>query len=237
MLPLIAGREKNKPVLDPSIPENLERVKNLLRLYTQWGYEIIKFDFTSFDIMGRWGFEMLKQGAMTEPGWRMHDVSKTNAEIVLDLYSAIRVGAGETYVLSCNTFSHLAAGLFEVNRIGDDTSGMEWERTRKMGVNTLAFRGVHHGMFYAADPDCVGLTEKIPWDLNKRWMTLVAKSGVPLFISAQPQAVAGVQKAAIKDAFSFASRELPLGEPLDWTERPLPEKWRLDGSREFFTWE
>ncbi len=237
MLPLVRGREKNKPVLDPSIPENLERVKGLMRRYVQWGYELVKFDYTSFDIMGRWGFEMVKAGAMTPAGWNMNDRSKTNAEIVLDLYNAVREGAGDTYVLSCNTFSHLSAGLFELNRIGDDTSGVQWSRTRKMGVNALAFRGVQHGIFYAADPDCVGLTEKIPWDLNKRWMRLVAKCGVPLFISAQPKAVGKVQKDAIKEAFSYASRELPLGEPLDWTQRAVPEKWRLDGSREFFTWE
>ncbi|MGA9121529.1 MAG: hypothetical protein WB699_19340, partial [Bacteroidota bacterium] len=226
-----------KPVLDPSIPENLERVKRYFRLYRDWGYELVKFDFTSFDIFGKWGFEMLKDAAMTQPGWHMNDLSKTNAEIVLDLYKAIRESAGETYILSCNTFSHLAAGLFELNRIGDDTSGNEWSRTREMGVNTLAFRGVQHGAFYAADPDCVGLTEKIAWDRNKLWMELVAGSGTPLFISAQPQATGKIQKAAIRESFKLASQQLPLGEPLDWMQRALPEKWKLNGSRRYFTWD
>ena len=39
MLPLIKGREENKPVLDPTIAENLERVKSYFRLYNQWKYE------------------------------------------------------------------------------------------------------------------------------------------------------------------------------------------------------
>ncbi len=89
--------------------------------------------------------------------------------IFLHLYKAIREAAGEMCVIGCNTFSHLSAGLFELNRIGDDTSGNEWDRTRKMGVNTLAFRGVHHGTFYAADGDCVGLTNKIAWETNNGW--------------------------------------------------------------------
>jgi hypothetical protein len=39
-----------------------------------------------------------------------------------------------------------------------------------MGLNTLAFRGIHQGTFYAADADCVGLTPKVPCQKNKRWM-------------------------------------------------------------------
>jgi alpha-galactosidase len=56
MLPLIKGREENKPVLDPTIPENLARVKNYFKLYNQWGYEMVKFDFTTFDIFWQVGF-------------------------------------------------------------------------------------------------------------------------------------------------------------------------------------
>jgi len=237
LLPLISGREENKPVLDPTIPENLERVENYFKLYNQWGYELIKFDFTSFDIFGRWGFEMLKNMSITAPKWNMHDSSVTNAEIILNLYQTIRSAAGETYILGCNTFSHLAAGLFEINRIGDDTSGNEWKRTRDMGVNTLAFRGIHHGAFYAADPDCVGLTLKVPWDKNKQWMELVAQSGTPLFISAQPDATGGPQRKEIKECFKAASLNAPLGEPLDWMETAVPKRWKLNENIEIFNWD
>jgi alpha-galactosidase len=236
MLPVIRGRDERFPVLDPTIPENLERIREYFRLYREWGYELVKFDFTTWDIFGKWGFEMLRDRMMTEPGWSMHDSSRTNAEIVLSLYETIREAAGDTCVISCNTFSHLSAGLFELNRIGDDTSGLEWDRTRRMGVNTLAFRGVHQGAFYAADPDCVGLTTKVPWQKNKQWMQLVASSGTPLFISAQPEAVQAEQKAAIRESFALASRPLPLGEPLDWMESPVPSKWKLDGRIVDFDW-
>ncbi len=237
MLPIIKGREENKPVLDPSIPENLERIKGYFRLYNEWSYEMVKFDFTSFDIMGKWGFEMLQSGSMTAPEWKMYDQSLTNAEIILGLYEAIREAAGDTYIIGCNTFSHLSAGLFELNRIGDDTSGNEWDRTRKMGVNTLAFRGIQHGIFYAADADCVGLTLKIPWEKNKQWMELLAKSGTPLFISAQPEATGTKQKESIKECFRLASQNLPVAEPLDWMENKQPVKWKLNGNIETFNWE
>jgi alpha-galactosidase len=237
MLPQIKGREENKPVLDPSIPENLERIKSYFKLYKSWSYEMVKFDFTTFDIMGKWGFEMLKDGSMTASDWNMHDRSKTNAEIIRNMYQAIRDAAGETYLIGCNTISHLAAGLFELNRVGDDTSGNEWARTRKMGVNTLAFRGVQHGVFYASDGDCVGLTNKVPWAKNKQWMELLAKSGTPLFISAQADATGTEQKATIKECFRLASQELPVGEPLDWMETAFPKTWKLNGKTEQYNWD
>ena len=237
MLPLIKGREKNKPVLDPTIPENLDKISRYFKLYTDWGYDLVKFDFTSFDIFGRWGFEMIKNREITEPGWGMHARDKTNAEIVLELYKTIRESAGNTYIIGCNTISHLSAGLFELNRIGDDTSGNEWERTRKMGVNTLAFRGLTHGTFYAADSDCVGLTKKVDWEKNRQWMELVAKSGTPLFISAQPEATGTSQKQSIKECFRISSSEIPLGEPLDWMENSIPKVWKLNGKIETFNWD
>ena len=236
LLPMITGRETSKPVLDPSNPENLERIKNYFKLYKSWGYELVKFDFTTFDLFGKWGFEMINAKSITQDNWSMHDTTKTNAEIVLNLYKTIREAAGETYIIGCNTISHLSAGLFELNRIGDDTSGNEWDRTKKMGVNTLAFRGIQHGTFYAADADCVGITPNIEWKKNKQWMELVAKSGTPLFISAQPEATGEEQKKAIKEYFKIASQKLPLGEPLDWMENPIPKKWKLNKKIETFEW-
>jgi alpha-galactosidase len=237
ILPPIKGRGETQGVLDPTIPENLERMRSYFALYNTWGYDLVKFDYTTFDLFGKWGFQMLTDRAFTSPNWHMHDTSKTNAEIVLDLYRTIREAAGDTIIISCNTISHLSAGLFELNRIGDDTSGNEWARTRKMGVNSLAFRGVHHGAFYAADPDCVGLTTKVPWEKNKLWMELVAKSGTPLFISAQQEALQTAQKASTRDCFRIAAGEQPLGEPLDWMRNPFPKQWKLQGQTMTFDWD
>jgi len=132
--------------------------------------------------------------------------------------------------------SHLSAGIFELNRVGDDTSGKEWARTRKMGVNSLAFRMPQHNNFYAIDGDCVGLTTAVPWEKNKQWMQLLAESSAPLFISAQPEALGAEQKAFIKQCFAEAAKVQPIGEPLDWLDNPFPVKWKLNGKEVDFDW-
>lgn len=235
LMPSIPGRDDPKsPLLDPTILENIERIKNLWNTYHQWGFEMVKHDYTTYDIFGKWGFQM--QDGLTTPGWQFDDATKTNAEIILQLYNAIREAAGNIYLIGCNTISHLSAGIFELNRIGDDTSGKDWGRTRKMGVNTLGFRMVQHETFYEADGDCVGLTTEVPWEKNKQWMQLLAKSSAPLFISAQPTAVGEEQKKMIKESFEQASNPQPIAEPLDWLNNEYPSKWRLDGQEINFDW-
>jgi len=236
LAPNIPGRnDPLRPVLDPTIPENIEHVKSNISLYKQWGYDMVKHDFSTYDILGRWGFEMTDE--FTVPGWQFNDDTKTTAEIILNLYRLIREAAGDMYIIGCDTMSHLSAGIFELNRTGDDTSGNEWARTRKMGVNTLGFRMVQHNKFYAADGDCVGLTSKVPWEKNKQWMQLLAESGAPLFISAQPDALGQEQKQFIKQSFTSASNPQPIGEPLDWLTNQWPEKWKLDGKTKIFNWD
>src|SRR5580658_1238990 len=119
---------------------------------------------------------------ITTPGWHFNDNIAPTAEVILHLYQSRREASGPIYRMGCNTMSHLAAGIFELNRIGDDTSGKEWSRTLKMGVNTMGFRLPQHKTFYAVDGDCVGLTTQIPWEKNKQWLQLLAESGAPLFI-------------------------------------------------------
>ena len=235
LMPSIPGRDDPKtPVLDPTISENIERIKNLWNTYHQWGFEMVKHDYTTYDIFGRWGFQM--GDGLTTPGWQFNDNTKTNAEIILNLYNNIREAAGSIYLIGCNTMSHLSAGIFELNRIGDDTSGKDWDRTRKMGVNTMGFRMVQHETFYEADGDCVGLTKDVPWTKNKQWMELLAKSSAPLFISAQPDAVGEEQKEFIKQSFINAARPQPIAEPVDWLTNSLPSKWKLDSQEVDFDW-
>jgi alpha-galactosidase len=236
LLPSIPGRTSpKKPVLDPSIEENIDRIKKNISLYHNWGYELVKHDFTTYDMLGKWGSHMNED--ITSAGWHFNDTSKTTAEIILQLYRAIREAAGNMYLLGCNTMSHLSAGLFELNRIGDDTSGKEWERTRVMGVNTLGFRMTQHNTFYSADGDCVGLTADVPWEKNKQWMQLLAESSTPLFISAQEKATGNEQKEYIRRSFSMAAKKLPVAEPLDWMEKMRPERWKLNGKIKSFTWD
>ncbi|MGA2136412.1 MAG: hypothetical protein ABSH50_29325 [Bryobacteraceae bacterium] len=234
-LPVAGGRAQGELIyVDPSIPEALAYVANGIATIRGWGYELIKHDYSTFDLTGRWGFEMGPE--LTPRGWHFHDRSKTTAEIVLDLYRTIRRAAGDAVVLGCNTIGHLAAGLVEAQRIGDDTSGREWSRTRKMGVNTLAFRMAQHNTFFAADPDCVPVTAEIPWNLTRQWLDLVARSGTALFVSVDPKAVRAEHKPALREALAAGARVQGPGAALDAMDTTTPERWRLDGRDVRYHW-
>lgn len=223
------------PTLDPSIPENLARVEADIRRLATWGYQLIKHDFTTYDILGRWGFRMSTD--VTNDGWSFADRSRTSAEHILALYRAIRRGAGDDAILiGCNTISHLSAGLVELQRTGDDTSGRNWERTRRMGVNTLAFRMPQHEAFYLADADCVGLTPHVAWERNAQWLDLLARSGTPLFVSTDPAALNTETEEALRRAFARAAHPQPPAEPLDWQFTTSPRHWRFSDEVVSYNW-
>jgi alpha-galactosidase len=223
--------------LDPSVPEVLAYVRETVTRIRKWGYDLIKYDFTTWDLTGRWGFEMGPD--VTSDGWSLADRSRTTAEVIRDLYRDIRKAAGEEVnIIGCNTVGHLAAGLVEIQRIGDDTSGTEWDRTRKMGINSLAFRAPQHSTFFAIDGDCAGqvAVDSVPWEKNRQWLDLLARSGTPLFVSFKKDTVSPVQEEALRAAFSSASGELATGEPVDWLENTTPARWVLDGKETNFNW-
>ena len=227
------ARDRN--VLDPTVAGVSEKVAADIARLRAWGCALIKHDYSTFDLFGRWGFQM--GSALTRDGWTFAEGPKrTTAEVIGELYRTIRAAAGDVTIIGCNTVSHLSAGVFEICRIGDDTSGTDWARTRKMGVNTLAFRGAQHGAFYTADADCVGVTNAIPWALNREWLDLVARSGTMLFVSLAPDAVGPEQARDLRAALAIAARRQPLGEPLDWQHTTWPARWRLMGEDKTYDW-
>jgi alpha-galactosidase len=76
----------------------------------------------------------------------------------------------------------------------------------------------------------------VPWRHNRQWLDLLARAGVPLFVSAAPDAVGSEQRSAIRAAFETASVAQPLGEPLDWNDSTEPERWRLQGKIITYDW-
>ncbi|HEY0074214.1 MAG TPA: hypothetical protein VGB77_08940 [Abditibacteriaceae bacterium] len=220
--------------LDPSVPEVLSLIAADVRQLVDWGYQVIKHDFSTYDIFGRWGFTMGHE--ITDANWSFADRSRTSAEIIRQMYVTLREAAGDAVLIGCNVIGHLAAGLVEIQRTGDDTSGRDWERTRKMGINTLAFRMAQHETFFASDADCVGLTNQVPWHLNRQWLFLLARSGTPLFVSAAPDALGPEQKAALRDAFALAAQPQPAAEPLDWLNNTSPRRWKFGEETVTFNW-
>ena len=230
------NRDEDK-ALDLTMPENLSLIHDDIARVKSWGYELIKHDFSTYDAFGRWGFEMGAE--LTDSRWSFADTSLTNAEILLRLYRTLREAAGDVVLLGCNTMGHLAAGLFEIQRTGDDTSGHAWERTRRMGVNTLAYRLPQHNAFFSSDPDCAAHTERTPWELDRQFLDLVARSGTALFVSVDPRTVTAEQKAAYRAAMMLALSGGERGgcEPLDWLRTTTPREWGFVTHRVSYRWE
>lgn len=241
--PLLAALEtpdtrrlpRDRRFLDPTVPDALGKIVEDISRLRDWGFQLVKHDYSTYDLFGRWGFQM--GTALTKDGWSFAGgSSRTTAEVIGELYHQIRAAAGAALIVGCNTVSHLSAGVFDICRIGDDTSGTEWSRTRKMGVNTLAFRGLQHGAFYAADPDCVGVTSAVPWSFNRQWLDLVARSGTTLFVSLAADAMGREQVRDLRSALARAASSQPLGEPIDWQRTTWPTEWRLDGQDTKYDW-
>jgi alpha-galactosidase len=217
---------------DPTIPEAQEKIRGKMLQAAGWGYEMVKHDFSTYDLLGQWGFEMGPQPTL--PGWSLHDKSKTNAEVIAELYAMLRQAAGEQVLLDgCNTVGHLGQGIFDLQRTGDDTSGRQWERTRRMGINTLAFRLPQNGTFYTVDADLVGITDAIPWELNRQWLEVLARSGAATIVSPGPPARGAQQRAALRDAFKMAAAGGLGARPVDWMDASTPEHWQAGGKPEW----
>ncbi len=87
------GRSRARELAyDPTHPEAQEKIRAKMREATGWGYEMVKHDFSTYDLLGQWGFEMGPQPTL--PGWSLHDRSRTNAEVIAGLYALLRDTAG-----------------------------------------------------------------------------------------------------------------------------------------------
>ncbi len=227
-------RKGKRQYLDPTHPNVQKFLRADIERIRGWGFELIKHDFSTADLFGDYGKDL--DATITNiKGWHFYDKTKTNAEIVLDFYKLIKDAAGEMLIIGCNTVSHLSAGLVHISRTGDDTSGREWERTKIMGVNTLAFRLAQNEAFYMCDADCVGIIKnKIPWEKNRQWLHLLSCSNTPLFVSCTDK-ITPEQKADLKEAFKVFNEEHNI-KPLDIFDTKTPSVWEIDGKTVTYNW-
>jgi alpha-galactosidase len=129
--------------------------------------------------------------------------------------------------------------LFEIQRTGDDTSGRVWERTRRMGINTLAYRLPQNRAFFLSDADCAAHTKETPWEMDRQYLDLVARSGTALFVSVDPRSIQPEQKAIFRSAMQTALSGGSQGgcEPLDWLHTTAPRSWRFGDQQVTYHWE
>ncbi len=223
-------------VLDPSHPLVLDYVRKTTERIVSWGYTLIKHDYSCYDLFGKWGSRMSRFPAEDGETWSFYDNTKTSAEIIKNFHTVIRESAGDAVILGCNVMGHLCAGIHHCNRTGDDTSGRDWGRTLKMGVNTLAFRLVQNNAFFAADADCVGILGLIDWTYNRQWLDLLARSGSPLFVSCKPSVPTPDEADDLRRAYAKGSLQADELIPLDWMETPYPARYLLNGEEVRYDW-
>ena len=226
--------QRSKFVLDPSHPKVLEYVRETTQRLVDWGYTLIKHDFSTYDIFGLWGFRTKEH--LANGDWGFYDKTKTTAQIIKNFYTVIKEAAGDTVIIGCNVIGHLCAGIHEFNRTGDDTSGREWARTKKMGVNTLAFRIAQNNAFFGADADCVGIMGLVDWKLNSQWLKLLSRSGSCLFVSCKPGILSESEAADLREGFLVGSEQSDELVPIDWMETLTPSRYLINGEEVVFDW-
>lgn len=230
------GASYELTALDPSCPAVLDLVGDDIARIRSWGFDLVKHDFSTFELLGQWGPTM---GPRPLRGPALYDPSMTTAEALVGFYQRLADRADGALILSCNVVGHLAAGLVHANRTGDDTSGLEWDRTRRVGVNTLAFRLAQHRRFFAVDADCVPSTTATDWSKNRQFLDLIARSGTVLFVSVDPKTRTDAVDADLSAALRLAlDGGTPGGvEPLDWLDSPTPRLWAAGDAQLEYDWD
>ena len=215
-------------ILDPSHPWVLEQVTKDVSLLRSWGYDLIKHDFTTMDTIFR--------PKDTTPLPAFYDKHHPTAYIMRELYRTIERAAGGAVVIGCNTFGHLAAGIHAVQRVGDDTSGNNFEVTRGDGVATLS-RLPQNGTFFSHDPDCAAFTAKVSQERNLDFLEAAAVTGATTLASVTPGILTKESMARIRSIYKTASAGGLGAIPTDWLGHNEPSVFETaDGRRFAYNW-
>lgn len=215
-------------VLDPSHPFTLEQIEKDISRISNWGYELIKHDFSTSDLFG-FNFEGISGS--------FYDKSLTNAQIVKNLYKQIQKSAGDSLILGCNTISHLAAGVHQIQRVGNDTSGISFEWTRRHGIHSM-MRLPQTGTFYSVDPDCAAFTDRVSKQLNFDFLEATAISGCAVFASVTPGIFNSEDEKRMNDILKVSSKlkKEDYAIPVDWTYTTAPGEYEFKGQKYSYNW-
>ncbi len=221
-------------VLDPTHPATIELIERDVARAVSWGYELLRYDMTTRDLLGDWSPFPVQS---TLRGWRFADHSLTTAEVLRQLYALVRqASSGRALLSAADAMSHLTAGQVHMQCIADSARQERWLLPHIVAVNALAFRGFQHGALYAAEAGPVPLQGQLSWEISEQWLRLLAGSGTPCLVAPGPAPLSATQQRAIHTAFSQASRQIPLAEPLDWLATTSPSRWKMDNAPLTFDW-
>ncbi len=190
-------------VMDPSHAYTLEKVETDVRRIANWGYEIIKHDFSTLDITGIVLTSEFHNYQLCKGGYKFFDKTKTTATIIKNLYKAIQRGAGTADVIGCNVIGHLSAGIHSVQRTGNDSSGRSFEWTRRHSVNAV-MRLPMNNTFFNVDPDCAAFTELVSADMNLDFLEMCALTGMTTLASVTPNILKEKEMQRINEIFKMA---------------------------------
>lgn len=249
----VLRRDCGGTILDPSHPYTLEKVESDARKLREWGFDLIKYDFTTSDTTGRAPLTSEDDGTNFKTctdGISFYDDTKTTATILKNLYQAVQRGANGAEVIACQTISHLTAGINSVYRLGNDTSGTSFEWTRRHGINSF-MRMPLNGAFYNGDPDCAAFTEQVDFTANLNFLALCAKSGMTTLASIKPDGLSNEEAEKINAVFRIADAEGNALSIVDYEKTAFPERFKsndgtiieydwneiYDGSRIVLSWD
>lgn len=226
-------------ILDPSHPFTLEKVYSDAKKLSDWGFDLIKHDFTTADaVIGQKTLTSeCHDYAITAENRKYFNGKKTTAVILKDLYRAIQSGAGEKEVIACNAVGHLSAGIHSLYRIGNDTSGRSFEWTRRDGINSV-MRLPLNNAFYNADPDCAAFTDMVPAKANLDFLEMCAITGMTTLASVTPGILSDTEMRRINDIFKIADEGKGNFGIKDYEKTANPERFvSADGQTEkHFDW-
>jgi len=219
-------------ILDPTTEGAKEYIYKLVSSLADGGYKLIKHDFTCPDLMGH---DFLKPN-VTRDGWHLKDRTKTNAEVLMDLYRLIQDAAKGAHIIGCNVYNHLAAGIHDIVRSGCDTSGKDWNVTKKYGINSLVYRLCQNKTFLITDADCAAFTELVPTEQNLRFAELISLTDSAFFISAAPGILTPKDEERLMEMYRRASKFNNDAAPIDWMDKAIPEEFIHEGKTYKYDW-
>ena len=219
----------NGIVLDPTHEFSKQKIFDDINMLSNWGYAMIKHDFSFFDLFGAAISDNMPP--------HFYDKSKPNAQIVRELYELVQSAAGDTLVMGCNTVNHLAAGVHQIQRSGNDTSGRHFEFTRRYGIHSM-MRAPQNNAFFRTDPDCAAFTKKVSIPLNLDFLEMAAITGSATFASVTPGILNATEEKRLQEIFSIADKIKPEDYAVinDWTRTAVPSEFEYLGKTYNYNW-